>query len=305
MEKTLITENKVNITNRKKQAICIQCHNNPEQLNFLIESFPKDKFDIFVHVDLKSDMIHQIEKNKNVFFSKRIDVRWGTFSQVEATLELFKIIDFTKYSYIHLISGACFIAKPVDELFEFFSQSDKEWIESVKLPEESTWSHGGVDRYQIYYPIWLIDRPTVFFKRMLRVGYRKFIFLTKCFKRKYYPVEKFYGSSSWFSLTSECVSWMMKYLEDNKEYIAFFENSLCSDEIFFSTLINLSPYSANIAMKNLRYMQWTDLKTGGPANLKEEDFNNIIKSECMFARKFSDLNMICRLSRKLDEIANL
>lgn len=46
----------------KKQAICIQCHNKPEQINFLIEQLPEDYFDFFIHVDVKSSIEDSILK---------------------------------------------------------------------------------------------------------------------------------------------------------------------------------------------------------------------------------------------------
>lgn len=58
----------------KKQAICIQCHNRPEQINFLIGQLPEDYFDFFIHVDLKSSIADQIIKRNNVYFAKRVNV---------------------------------------------------------------------------------------------------------------------------------------------------------------------------------------------------------------------------------------
>lgn len=103
----------------EKQAVCILCHNKPEQINYLIEHMPAQYLDFFIHVDLKSDIINQIDEKENVFFSKRINVQWGQFSQVEATLELFKIVQTEKYIYVHLISENDYIIKPVSEVCSF------------------------------------------------------------------------------------------------------------------------------------------------------------------------------------------
>ena len=46
----------------KKQAILMQCHNKPEQINKLISVLPDDKFDFYIHVDKKSDIIDKIEQ---------------------------------------------------------------------------------------------------------------------------------------------------------------------------------------------------------------------------------------------------
>ena len=47
-------------------------------------------------------------------------------------------------------------------------------------------------------------------------------------------------------------------------------------------------------------MKWKESTNGGPAYLEQEDFDNIIKSECMFARKFADLNTVSSFLRRLD-----
>ena len=196
----------------KKQAVCIQCHNKPEQINFLIEHMPEEYFDFYIHVDEKSNILKEIHKKKNVCFSKRIDVRWGRFSQIEATLEMLRMIDTSQYCYVHLISGNDYIIKSVDYICDFFTkQNGAEFIESNILPGKCTWSWKGCDRFQCWYPQWMIHRPinTVF--RCIRVFYREFIMRTKVFTRKKYPVKEFYGGSQWFSITGECVKWMLEY----------------------------------------------------------------------------------------------
>lgn len=55
----------------KKQAILIQCHNKPEQINVLIDTFPEEQFDFYVHVDKKSDIQKDIFK-KAMFILRRV-----------------------------------------------------------------------------------------------------------------------------------------------------------------------------------------------------------------------------------------
>lgn len=73
-----------------KIAILIQCHKNPEQINQLIDVLSHPDIDVIIHVDKKSAITNKINsKGKSVSFvpdKKRVDVRWGTFSQVKATL---------------------------------------------------------------------------------------------------------------------------------------------------------------------------------------------------------------------------
>lgn len=282
-----------------KQAICIQCHNKAEQINYLISCFPEDKFDFYIHVDKKSDIFAKITRKENVYFADRIDVRWGQFSQVEATLSIFKMIDVDKYCYVHLISGNDFIVKKPEEFIEFFGNSDREFIDSNILPGTCTWSWHGEDRYSVYYPQWIIQRPAHTIFKIMRVAYREFVMRTKIFKRKNCPVPIFYGGSQWFSITSGCLLWILKYLREHPEYVDFFRHGVCVDEVFFSTLIRYSPYVEKIANNNLRFMKWQGGTSGGPDTLTKDDFDNMLMSECFWARKFVDYETITELYKTL------
>ena len=279
-----------------KQVICIQCHNNPEQINELISCFP-ERVDFIVHVDKKSDIENQIVHKENVRLSERIDVRWGTFSQVEATLKMFEMLN-ARYQYVHLISGNDFIIKNPKAFLDFFDRNDTEYIQCNKLEKEScSWTGGGEDRYSVYYPQWMIKRPTEVNLHIVRVAYREFVMRTKLFKRKKFPVSEFYGGSSWFSLTGKMITWMMDYIKKNPEYIKFFKHGICSDEVFFSTLAKISPFSKNIANRSLRFMIWNGTTSGGPKELGKDDIEKMKKSECLFARKFVDMDTIKMVER--------
>ena len=79
------------------------CHKNAEQINQLIQALSHPDIDLYIHVDRKSRIIQQINIFKsNVIIlpdEERVDVRWGTFSQVEATLNLLKHSYKKKYDY--------------------------------------------------------------------------------------------------------------------------------------------------------------------------------------------------------------
>ncbi len=285
----------------KKHAVLIQCHNKPEQINKIIEILPAENFDFYIHVDKKSDIIDKIVKQENVFFSERVDVQWGRGSQVVATINLLKILDTNKYSYVHLISGNDFIIKNPYEIISFFENNDLEYIESNPLDKDCTWSWHGMDRVRCYYPQWMIRRPKEKFFKISRILYREFIMRTKIFKRRNLPVKEFFGGSQWFSLTGKMIDWILGYLDNNPDYIEFFQHGVCVDEVFFSTLVKYSPFADKIANNHLRYMKWdTGISTGGPATLTEYDFEDMITSEFIWARKFDDIKTVEKLADRLE-----
>ena len=275
-------------------------------VNTLIQFLPTEEYDFYIHVDRKSDIASSISKQSNVHFVKqRIDVRWGQFSQVEATLSLMDLIRCPEqYSYCHLISGSDFIIKPVRWMDNMFNENNsKEYIEANYLDGSSTWSWGGLDRMYVYYPKWLIRRPKNKVVKYLRVAYREFVMRTGLFKRKKLTVDKFYGGSCWWSLTGNMVAWMKEYLQTHTAFLDSFRNGICTDEIFFSTLAMLSPYKDNIVNNCMRFMIWGEPgnRTGGPAILDNIEIERLITSDFAFARKFSDINAIQRVIEKINE----
>ena len=272
-----------------KMAIAIQCHTNSNQINRLIDYFQDEDIDIYIHVDKKANIIRELEIKENVYLiENRVDVKWGQFSQVEATLNIFKTIKKSnyKYKYIHLISGQDYPIKSLQAFKDFFMHQNEEFIEYLPLPSEVLVKRGE-DRYKVYYPKWMIDRPSNITKRLIRIFYREFILLTKIFKRNLNNVENIYFGSQWFSITGECLDHIIRYLDDESNYIKFFNNTIYADEMFFQTIIMNSCLKNNVKNNNLRYIDWAD-KKGSPKTLKIQDIKEAIKSECFFARKIED-----------------
>ena len=290
----------------KKQAIIIQCHNRPNQINEIICFFDKEQFDFYIHVDKKSKIDREIICQENVFVvpnEKRVFVRWGDFSQVSATLACFKMLNGEKYSYVHLMSGADFPVVASQSLTEQLHKDDSEYIEANPFPCDA-WSWGGTDRVFVRYPKWVIERPKFKIRRILRVLYREFIMRTHIFKKKVSRNYKFYGGSQWFSITGKMVEWMKKYLQENPTYSQVYKNGCCVDEVFFSTLAMMSPYARNVKNENKRYIDWTDSKSGGPRLLKENDIPEMMESGAFFARKIEDDNVILKIKNSLKQGAS-
>lgn len=277
----------------RKQAVCIQCHERADLVNHTISVLPSDLFDIFIHVDKKSSIRSQIEEAENVRFVPSVDVSWGQFSLVEAELQLLTAAGGEKYSYLHLVSGACFPAMAPRRLFQALGEEKKQYIETNNLMNgASTWSWHGADRYSVWYPQWMIHRPQNAIMRGVRVGYRELIMRTHLFKRKKFPVDTFYGGSGWFTITGEAVEWILAYLRDNPQYIHFFQHGLCQDEVFFSTLIMQSPYAADVTGDSGRYMLWKGETSGGPKTLHPGDAEDIVSSGKLWCRKVKDLETV-------------
>lgn len=288
----------------KKHAVCILCHEKPEQVNAIVGLFPPEYFDFFIHVDKKSDIQGELTRASNVRFvaeDARVDVRWGRFSQVRSSMAVFDCVDAERYGYVHLISGVDFPVRPPMEIYEACEKSGLEYIECHALPEETRWAWGGMDRVLVRYPGWMIRRPRAKAVRALRLAYRECVLRTGVLRRRRLPVEKFYGGSSWFSVTGECLQWMKDYLRAHPEYVRFFSTGLCVDEIIYPTLVRLSPFADRVANRAMRFLVWEGSRTGGPRTLTAEDIPRMRESDAFFARKVDSLALCGQMRRELIE----
>lgn len=281
-------------------AIIMQCHRDIELINKIIDFFYDGDIDIYIHVDKKSTIKNKINRTNNVFIlDNSIDVRWARYSQVEATLSLMRSVENSgkKYKYIHFISGQDYPIKSIKYIKNFFEKTNKQYLEFFKFPNEELVKNG-YDRYEVYYPQWIIDRPRCYWKRILRVIYREVILTSKILKRNLKIIPEVYGGSCWFSITGECMSYILNFIDNNKAYEKFFKNSIYADEMFFHTIILNSKYKKDIVNNNLRYLDWSEAKES-PKVLSESDIDLAINSNNIFARKIEDINILKYIDKKL------
>lgn len=119
-----------------KQAFLIIAHNQFNLLKTLVQLLSSDeRCDVYVHIDKKSQIPCWLSDTtglgKNVFLlKKRVDNRWGDFSQIETELELFKsAYNHGPYTFYHLLSGVDLPIKPIGEILNFFEKhKGKEFV---------------------------------------------------------------------------------------------------------------------------------------------------------------------------------
>ncbi len=273
-----------------KHAILIMAHNNLWTLKKILSILDSDFFDIFVHIDKKSDiLIDDLLNTTNIsklYIYKEIDVKWGDYSQVECELFLLKQAHNYKYTRYHLISGADMPLKSPNYIFDFFEKNEnKEFLhfESDKLSKKKEYW------VNYYYYFRKISRKNKLYKLLDEISIR----LQKIvgIKRTKNSNIKIMTGANWFSLTGNFVEYVLnntKFINDN------FKNTRSPDEMFLQTLLYNSEFKENLYNKNYnndytnsicRYVDWN---RGNPYVFMKEDFNELINSDCVFARKFDE-----------------
>lgn len=283
-------------------AVLIQCHKSPEQINMLLGTMQHDDFVFFVHLDRKSTIGKELCKREDIILlpdNLRVDVQWGQYSQVQATLNLLEYAnEHGPFDYYMLISGQCFPTVSATALIRYLEQNNgKNYVHLSRSLHNGAGCSTNLDkRNQILYPEWLIQR-----KQAIRILRRLWVALTggyehtfSIFLRKQPTNIKFYFGSSWWTIHADFCEYMLRYIDENPWYTEFFRWCCNSDESFFQTLLMNSPY-ANTREDYMHYIDWSE-NNSSPKNLTIEDFDKIAKSGKIFARKIdNDFELIKHL----------
>lgn len=292
-----------------RHAYCIIAHTDPYCLQTLIDLIDDERNDIILLFDKKAPTYEfaniRARRSRIITPPQLIDIQWGAISQIEAELLCFKTaIQSDSYKYIHLISGQDLPLKSQNHIHDFFDKlpSGTNMIGFAQgtfnkkdLAEKTDYFHVFTSYYR--YPI-----------RIIRIGlnlYRNsLIHIQKIigFKRKWDL--KPYKGCNWVSVTSEFAHWLVG---NEKIILKMFKRVMCADEIYKQTLIMASQFKGTIYDMGLDFAGMTrkiDWTRGYPYTWHEQDFNELITSESLFARKFSSVTDKKIIDRIKEHILN-
>ena len=208
----------------KKHALLIQAHQDISYFIKLAKIQPSVNF--YVHMDAKSDYFPDAETAQlaNVFLlSDRVSVRWGGFSQIEATLKLFETAFANEdNAYFHLVSGEDVVLQP-------FEVIEKQWQQRFGFQAMMTCEMAPQYAYRF-----IMDSPHADSNWQRQLTGKIITKLQQgVAKVKPYHSPIYFGSQ-WFSVTR--ADWE-KIVPFTDEYSDFFRHKLVPDEHFFQTLI--------------------------------------------------------------------
>lgn len=208
----------------KKHALLIQAHQDISYFIKLAKIQPNVNF--YVHMDAKSDYFPDAKTAQlaNVFLlSDRVSVRWGGFSQIEATLKLFETAFANEdNAYFHLVSGEDVVLQP-------FEVIEKQWQQRFDFQAMMTCEMAPEYAYRF-----IMDSPHADSNWQRQLTGKIITKLQQGLaKVKPYHSPIYFGSQ-WFSVTRQ--DWE-KIVPFTDEYSDFFRHKLVPDEHFFQTLI--------------------------------------------------------------------
>lgn len=266
-----------------KIAIIILAHHNPEQLTVLINHLKSD-FDLFVQIDKKSNLkINELPIAKNIYYFKEIEVHWGGFSQVFSMYSILrKAYLKQKYDNYIYISGDDFPIKSNLSIKTFFKKHNNNiFMYANPLPIVTWGFNKGFDRLDRYWYMKFNSRKFAKIFARLTLYFQRLFFI----KNKRFPI-KYYAGSNWVNLTNKSVNYIFEFLQNNPSYFKKLKYSRATDEIWIQSILMNSQFKDYVINYDLRYIDWNK-GPDFPRTLDLTDYNEIIKSDALFARKFN------------------
>ena len=250
--------------------------------------------------NFREDELYKMVRSSEIYIMRRYNVNWGTTGILKAYIYTLKYAMKTgehKYRYYHLLSGADLLIKTNDEIFDFFENNNgKEFIHfGDAIYQKSIESR--YNKYHFFVKQLGRDYKSAFWRKIetYSLAIQRRLKIDRTRKLKF----TIYGGANWCSITDDFAGYI---IENYKKYIKIFRNTQNSDEMLVQTMIMNSPYKNNLYKSGFdddyiscaRYIDWD---RGNPYIFRQEDYEDILLSGCMFARKFDE-----RVDRQIIEM---
>jgi len=276
-----------------KQVFLIQAHKDLAQLNALVEQLRDDDFLIYVNLDRKCELdpaaVHPCARQVR----QRIDVHWGTFSQVQAVLNsLVQIVaEAPGFDKLLFLSAQDFpLLSNAGLKGELERLRAHELLDTVAIGDDpGQWAAGY--RYQ-YFHCERAPRAV----RLAAGAANRLLHGAGCTRRLPGGMRP-YGGSSWWALSHDCVRMLLDRVRREPGLLRFFRSVACPDEMFFQTLVMNSPFGARVLGRNFRHVQWPESGARNPKVLDDNDFERIAASGAHFCRKLDSVASAPLLAR--------
>lgn len=259
-------------------------HKEPQQIERLVKRMVHDTFYYFVHIDAKVDLncFNYLETIPRVKLIKnRIIVNWAGYSFVDATLECMKEIFASgiDFDFVNIMSAQDYPIKPANYIYNFFNNNLGKSFIAYEINGESEWWVTAKERIEKY------SMADLNFAGK----YRLQSFVNWLMPKRKFPFQNYTlyggGGSAWWVLSKECADYFIEFMDANPKFIKFAKWIWCADEIIFPTIIMNSYLKDRVVNNNLRYIDWSEGRVN-PKNLTVEDFDKLMSSDKLIARKF-------------------
>lgn len=298
-------------------AYLIIAHEHFKLLEYLISCIDDRRNDIYIHFNqldgvIPFDQIEKQAKYSKVYFAPRVKIYRGSFSIMEATFSLLTSATSTKeYEYYHLLSGQDLPIKTQSFIHDFFKIEGKNTYNFVDIRPAGLMGREWQERTSLHWFLmkyYLEKGFSGVVSRLLNDILHRFERLIKVDRTRKYKTYSFSFGSSWFSITNSFANFLISKHDEIK---AVFGQGYIPEESVLQTLLISTEFKDTVYYSktidgvpgNFRKIEWD--KGVSPRVLTSKDYDNLINSPCLFARKFDenvDLSVIELIAKEVIDV---
>lgn len=288
-----------------KNAYIIIAHDNYPQLFRLVKQLDYPKNDIYVHINADVELpdfskMRAAMWHSSIYEIPRNKMCWGTYGLLRAMLTGLRVAtEQNQYDYYHVLSGVDIPLKTNMYINDFLQKNlynnnscgilktNYVYIDKGFKPRDIAF----VAHYNLLVPLWRDSNIVVRkISRMINsMGYYVQQFLHVNRLKCDLSYDRIAKGSSWWSITDELAEFILSKQQWIEE--KFSRYTFAADETAIQTLIFNSKFFSSLynygegENQNMRCIDW---KRGRPYVFRTNDYNTLINSKYLFARKVDE-----------------
>ena len=265
-----------------RHAWLIIAHNEFEVLQRLVSMLDAPESDFYIHFDRKVQTLPEIsvERGRLTVLEDRIDVCWGTVSQIKTELLLLETaLKNGPYGHYHIISGTHLPLKPVEELIAFYDSHPNEEIMRF-WPQDEGDADFKLRRY--HFPMrYLKSSGHQVRKVVVMFIWKALLKIQKVFGIRHHTCCHFQKTDNWLSLSQAGCSYLVRHKND---ILKKYRWSFCGDEYFVATELSITSCFTILDYGKLLYV---DFIGDTPKVFPLKDYCHLQEKDFLWARKFT------------------
>ncbi|MEL6476562.1 MAG: DUF5928 domain-containing protein [Pseudomonadota bacterium] len=271
-----------------KIAFLLMAHKSPAEVIAQAMALTAHGDTVTIHYDRRAgqdgfDRIRAgLKGNPNVAFARRVRGGWGTWSLVQASLNMIRMAKrrFDGITHYYLISGDCYPTKSRSYIEQALAAAPETDFIEVNEFYESGWIRTGLREERLIYRHWFNEREQRwwFYTSMnlqRRLGWRRSP-----------PADlSMRIGSQWWLLRARTVNRLLAHLKKRRDIRRFFRTTWIPDEIFFQTLVGTLVPAGEIRSAPPTHLIFSDY--GMPVVFYRDHTGYLRCQDRLFARKLS------------------
>ena len=266
-----------------RHAWLIIAHNEFAVLQRLVSLLDDARSDFYIHIDKKVKVLPalSVEKGRLFILDDRVDVRWGSVSQIKAELVLLETAQRQgPYGHYHILSGTHLPLRPVEELFRFYDGHEGQ--EVLRLwPSDEGDADFKLRRY--HFPLRHYKYGSSLQRLLCQKTWQVVIKIQKILGIRHLRGCAFRKSDNWLSLSEVGCRYLLGHRDGilNK-----YRWSFCGDEYFAAS--ELMSHPDEFKFYDCQQLLYVEFLGDTPRTFQLSDLPALQQSGYWWARKFTD-----------------